>query len=104
MNNLAYADDILLMGPDAKSLNKLLEICTEFANRYYITFSTSKTEAMLILPSGVRISNPPNIYLNGTLINYCDKFRYLGHIISNDMRDDLDIFVKCAVCVSGETL
>ena len=91
VNNLSYADDFLLLGPDAKSLNQLLDICYQFANENYITFSTSKTEAMVMLPAGMRIPNPPQLTLGGSVINYCDKFKYLGHIITKDGTDDEDI-------------
>ena len=90
-NNFSFADDLVVLGPDAKSVNKLLEICAKFAKKYYIEFNTIKTEAMCIHP-GVTISfEPPKIYLDGAVIKYVNSFSYLGHIISNDFTDDLDI-------------
>ena len=47
MNNLSYADDQVLITPDAKSMNHLLKICQDFASEHYITYSATKTEAML---------------------------------------------------------
>ena len=46
---------------------------------------------MCILPRTAKPLIPPNIYLCGSIINFVDKFRYLGHIISNDCTDDWDI-------------
>ena len=91
VNNLSYADDMVLLTPDAKSLNELLKICEEFAREYHITYSIMKTEAMLILPRGTKLDNPPLIYLNGCVIGYVDRFRYLGHIITSSFTDDEDI-------------
>ena len=35
-NNFSFADDLVVLGPDAKSLNQLLEICGRVAEKYYI--------------------------------------------------------------------
>ena len=90
-NNFSFADDLVVLGPDAKSLNKLLAICHTFAKSYYIEYNTDKTEAMLIRPRANTLLTPPRIYLGRTLIKYVDKFRYLGHIITDDFTDDEDI-------------
>ena len=90
-NNFSFADDLVVLGPDAKSLNMLLKICDKVAEKFYIKFSTVKTEAMRILPQGAKYSKPPNIYLCGAIISYVKTFRYLGHVISSDFTDDEDI-------------
>ena len=59
VNNLSYADDQVLITPDAKSMNALLAICQDFAQENYVTYSIMKTEAMLILPNEVKLQNPP---------------------------------------------
>ena len=91
VNNLSYADDQVLITPDAKSMNALLAICRDFAQENYVTYSIMKTEAMLILPNEVKLQNPPDILLNGAKLNYVDQFRYLGHIITKNFSDDEDI-------------
>lgn len=91
MNNFSYADDMVLASPDAKSLNKMLDICHNFARENFITYSISKTEAMVIKPRGMRDLVPPKITINGDEIGYVEKFKYLGHIITSDFTDDADI-------------
>ena len=91
MNNLSYADDMVLASPDAKSLNRLLDICQRFAGDHFITYSIAKTEAMLIKPRGMRDFIPPKIFINDDEIKYVEQFKYLGHIITSDFTDDLDI-------------
>lgn len=59
VNNLSYVDDQVLITPDAKSMNALLAICQDFAQENYVTYSITKTEAMLILPNEVKLQNPP---------------------------------------------
>ena len=38
---------------------------------------------------------PPLYTLNGEVIKEVDSVRYLGHIISNDGKDDKDIMRQC---------
>ena len=91
MNHLSYADDMVLITADAKSMNLLLGMCEEFAGRNYVTFSTTKTEAMVVKPRGSKLRTPPDIWLCGVKIKYVNSFKYLGHIVADDMTDDLDI-------------
>ena len=91
MNNLSYADDQVLITPDAKSMNHLLKICQDFASEHYITYSVTKTEAMLITPRLVSNFIPPKIYIGSNEVKYVDQFKYLGHIVSSSFTDDCDI-------------
>ena len=89
-NNFSFADDLVLAAPDARSLNVLLAECDKFAREFYITYSTIKTEAMVIKPRGMHFK-APDIFLSGTKICYVQRFKYLGHIITNEFTDDADI-------------
>jgi hypothetical protein len=40
---LGYADDITLLCPTIRGLNKMLHICEQFANDFKITFNSTKT-------------------------------------------------------------
>ena len=90
-NNFGYADDLALVAPSAKALNSLLRLCDEFAVRNDIEFSTAKSVCMMI-PSGPNATfDPPNIFLSGAILEYVTKFKYLGHTITNNFKDDEDI-------------
>ena len=90
-NNFGYADDLALAAPSAKALNTLLEICDNFAARNDIVYSTAKSVCMMV-PAGTRATfEPPDIHLSGSTLQYVTKFKYLGHIITNSMKDDEDI-------------
>ena len=91
MNHLAYADDLVLLAPSAVGLNRLLQLSKIYADENYIKFSASKTVCMLILPSKLKIDNRPKIYIGSDVVEYVSEFRYLGHIVSNDLCDDKDI-------------
>ena len=91
MNNFSYADDIVLICPCAAAINDLLKICYNFALSHYMTFSTEKTVAMTILPRSSYIYTLPDIKLAGSKIKYVEQFKYLGHILTSNFRDDDDM-------------
>ena len=90
-NNFSYADDVAILAPTARALNGMLSICNEFAKENLLEFSPVKSVVMRILPPGYHMQRVPNIYLGSTVLASVDEFKYLGHIITADFMDDLDI-------------
>ena len=43
MGAQTYADDITIISPSIRGLNKMLSTCAEFANNYYITFNCARS-------------------------------------------------------------
>jgi len=104
-NVLAYADDLVLLAQSWKALQFLLNILEVEAAAINITRNTSKTVCM-VSPSSNRnciIGQVfPSFVINQHTIKFVPKFKYLGHIISNNFTDDEDIdreirnmFVRC---------
>ena len=91
MNLFAYAGDLAVVAPTARALNKLLEVCQNFASEHFIIYSVSKTVCMVIPSKGVKWWSPPNFYLDGVVLEYVESFIYLGHFIKNDLTDDDDL-------------
>ena len=91
MNNLSYADDLVLLAPSASAINDLLKICDTFANSHYIIFSPTKSVCMKVLPNGFKLNKTPSVYLGNVKLSFVDTFNYLGHTISVDFTDDVDI-------------
>ena len=91
VNNISYADDLVLISPNARSMNQLLEICHKFALQHFITYSHEKTVGMVIKPSRMSNFTPPKLYLGTAEIKYVENFKYLGHVLSRDLSDDSDI-------------
>ena len=91
VNNIAYADDLVLICPDARSMNVLLDICSKFAMRHFITYSVVKTVAMIIKPCGMQGFFAPKLFIGANEIKYVHEFKYLGHIVTSDFKDERDI-------------
>ena len=105
MNNLSYADDLVIIAPSAAAMNELLRICDNFAVEHHIVFSTIKSVCMRILPPRVKIDNCPSIYLGETKLQFVNEFTYLGHTITSDFSDDKDILKEMRkLCYRGNCL
>ena len=88
---LCYADDLSLLCPSLKGLQKMLNRSSEYAEAHGLSFNASKTMAISFKhKSSKHINQPGNIFLNNNKINWVEKVKHLGHWISHDNSDDLE--------------
>ena len=101
LNNLCYADDMILFSSSAKGLQLLIDTCLEYASSHDIIYNETKTQCMSVLPRNLRHTPNPVITLGTHQLQFVNEFPYLGHIISNNLNDNTDIEHKrrklCAV-------
>lgn len=90
VNNLSYADDMVLLSPSANGLRRLVAICEKYAAEHYLTYNVKKSEVM-IFRCGKGPDNILPINLCGTALSIVHKFKYLGHIIRDDLSDEADL-------------
>ena len=81
-NHVMYADGICLMAPSAIALKKMLNLCYEFSQSNDIIFNPIKSQCMIFKPNRFKLYCPA-VYLNGNIINYLGKTKYLGYIFTN---------------------
>ena len=72
---LMYADDIALLAPSLKGLQKLLFICEEYCCYWDIRLNAKKTKN---LSFGKRATPTHPLKLNSAPIQWVDKWKYLG--------------------------
>ena len=77
MNHFACAGDLALVAPMARALNKLHEVCQNFASEYFILYSVPKTVCMVVHSKGVKWQSPPNVHLDGVVLEYVERFKYI---------------------------
>ena len=53
VNHLAYADDLVILSPSVKGLQKLLNICSEYGEEHDIMFNHKKKRNVCIFQSKV---------------------------------------------------
>ncbi|XP_045499418.1 uncharacterized protein LOC123697044 [Colias croceus] len=91
MNNISYADDMVLLSPSIGALRRLLKICESYAVAHGLKYNAKKSEIMIFRPDNKRYTFVPNFTLSGTALNKVEQFKYLGHWVTEDLKDSVDI-------------
>jgi exonuclease III len=89
-NNLSYADDMVLLSPSITGLRMLISICERYAALHGLKYNVKKSEIM-IFKYGRGPEVVPPVRLNGTELKNVNSFRYLGHILTDKLKDDDDL-------------
>ena len=81
-----------------RALQDLLDICVKFAEEYNVMLNAKKTMCIRIGGDG----EPPKVCvkLNGTTVTWKKKVKYLGNLISHNLSDSEDVFLKTATFIS----
>ncbi|XP_063536187.1 uncharacterized protein LOC134745969 [Cydia strobilella] len=90
-NNISYADDMVLLSPSVGGLRLLIERCESYALTHNLKYNVSKSEYMVFKAGSKCPSHVPPIRLNGVELKRVSSFKYLGHLVTDDFRDDADI-------------
>ena len=105
INHLMYADDLVIMAPSVAGLLKLLRICELYGASHDMIFNQMKRSPVYVISKTLKGAHLPNVSLNGEVILQVDSAKYLGHHLTNDLHDDLDIRRQCrAIHVRGNIL
>ena len=79
VGGLCYIDDLTILSPSVRGLQKMVGICEEFANDYSVAFNSGKTLCMCL---GRMPEYPqPQIYLNGMILQLVKNARHLGKLL-----------------------
>jgi hypothetical protein len=90
VNNLSYADDMVLLSPSMGGLIKLIRICEVYAEAHWLLYNAAKSEVMQF-KAGKKTYRMEPVTLYGTPLKRVDKFKYLGHWVTETMSDVEDI-------------
>ncbi len=92
MGALSYADDITLSSPSLTGLQKMVDICSNYAVEYHMQFNPKKTVCMRISRDGKQPSK--TIVLNGKCLSWVSKAKHLGNWVTSTNDDCEDINIK----------
>ena len=105
LNHLMYADDLVLISPSTYGLCKLIAECEKFGIEFDIMFNSKKSAIMFFQPKFMNNMNLPVWKINDENIRVVSDYLYLGHIICDDLSDDLDILKqRRKLFVQGNTI
>ncbi|RVE40147.1 hypothetical protein evm_015203, partial [Chilo suppressalis] len=91
VNNISYADDMVLLSPSISALRRLLGICEKYVKGHGLRYNSKKSETMVFKADNKTYSIVPNVSLDGSPLNRVEQFKYLGHWITSNLNDNLDI-------------
>ncbi|XP_045448694.1 uncharacterized protein LOC123657160 [Melitaea cinxia] len=90
-NNISYADEMVLLAPSVSAIRRMLAFCESYAETHGLVYNNKKSE-YLVFKAGNRLpENIPLIKLNGACLVRVHQFKYLGHIVTEDLKDNVDI-------------
>jgi hypothetical protein len=94
-----------LVAHSIRNIYKIL-ICDEFSIEYNVLFNASKSKCIYLYPKSrsnllLHRYNVCDLHftINGKAIEFVDSYKHLGHVISSDTTDDIDISEKRAVFI-----
>nr|XP_026497961.1 uncharacterized protein LOC113402054 [Vanessa tameamea] len=82
---------MVLLTPSSSAMKRLLSICESYAVTHGLRYNPTKSEFMIFKPDHKRYNHVPNITLCGTSLKKVDRIKYLGHWITEDLKDNVDI-------------
>ncbi|XP_026316488.1 uncharacterized protein LOC113227718 [Hyposmocoma kahamanoa] len=91
VNNFSYADDMVLLAPSVSAPRKLLNICESYAESHGLAYNVKKTVYMVFKAGNKCPTFVPPVLLNGVTLKRVFQFKYLGHLVTEDLRDDADM-------------
>ena len=80
-----------LLSPSMAGIRKLIRVCECYADAHGLTYNTKKSEMLIFRAPNKCTHNFSTISLNGGVLNRVCQFKYLGHIVTDDLKDDLDV-------------
>nr|XP_034840426.1 uncharacterized protein LOC117996477 [Maniola hyperantus] len=91
INNISYADDMVLLSPSVCALRDLLRVCEDYAEKHGLKYNVKKSMLMVFAAGSISPSYVPPVRLYGAELVRVPKFTYLGHVVTADMKDNCDI-------------
>ncbi|XP_047027926.1 uncharacterized protein LOC124636011 [Helicoverpa zea] len=82
---------MVLLSPTIGGLRKLVNVCERYAAKHGLKYKVSKSELMIFKAGTKSPEQVPPVTLNGIPMNVVTSFKYLGHMVTEHLRDDEDM-------------
>ena len=69
INQLMYADDLVLMAPSSMGLSMLLSVCSEYGTEHDIKYNSTKSNVIIFSCKRFKDIRIPNFVLNGETLS-----------------------------------
>ena len=91
VNHIMYADDLVIISPSAKGLQRLLDICDDYGQSHDILFNDGKNVCMYMPANSSFYINTPAVFLNGRRLSFTVKYKYFGTLMTHDGSDEANL-------------
>ncbi|XP_048480393.1 uncharacterized protein LOC119694132 [Plutella xylostella] len=82
---------MVLLSPSINGLTRLLAVCESYAETHGLRYNTKKSELLVFQAPNIKKRLVPSVYLGGVELNRVTEFKYLGHVVTETLVDDLDM-------------
>ena len=82
-----YDDDLTLLSPTIRGLQKMLNVCDDFPNEYSVKFNARKTVCMCFSRKASR--RDINVFLSGEKWSWSNHVKHLGNTLSYNLSDEI---------------
>ena len=80
---ILYADDMAIIAPSVKGLQRLLDICSSYCNEWDICLNAKKTKNMCF---GKKRDFNFHLKLDGASVEWATEWKYLGVVLKSGVR------------------
>ena len=91
INNLMYADDLVILAPSHVGLSMLLSVCSDYGLEHDIKCNSGKSNVMIFCCKTFKDIHVPCFELNDNILPRVNQCKYIGHVITDDLKDGNDI-------------
>ena len=91
LNHLMFADDICVLCPSVRWLQRILHVCQAYAESHGIIFNYNKTVCMTLKAKSAKSTATLVLKLGGQYVKSVDQYKYLGILLHTELSDDKDI-------------
>ncbi|XP_063536807.1 uncharacterized protein LOC134746367, partial [Cydia strobilella] len=96
---------MVLLAPSIGALRKLIAVCESYASSHGLLYNGKKSEIMIFKAGNKYPTIIPPVQLNGIALTRVTRFKYLGHVVTDDLKDDADMErERRALCVRANML
>ena len=95
VNHIMYADDLVVFSPSSAGLQQLLNVCSDYGTVHDMKFNIDKSAVMICRTKEDKCLMFPPFKLAGNILRVLSKYKYLGHLITDQLKDDLDVYRQC---------
>ncbi|XP_026744365.1 uncharacterized protein LOC113505759 [Trichoplusia ni] len=82
---------MVLLSPSISAMRRLVRICEDYAVAHGLRYNAVKSELMVFKAGNKTYDDVPPVTLAGVELSRVTRFKYLGHWVTDNLTDDVDI-------------